>query len=132
MAPSAFQVLNTQIKVLTYKNKYDNIYLSQGTINNKGDIAMKYTITSNNGHKYAHTHVIIDADNTVTMYSYTTPVIRITMDGWLSCNGLYSRTTIKHIGWFMRERGFNYYLAKQLYLDNKEMNVYTGECRDRV
>jgi hypothetical protein len=41
-------------------------------------------------------------------------------------------TTIKHIGWFMRERGFTYQLAKQMYLDNKEFNIYTGECRDRA
>jgi len=41
-------------------------------------------------------------------------------------------TTIKHIGWFMRERGFTYQLAKQLYQDGKEFNVYTGECRNRV
>ena len=93
---------------------------------------MGYTIKSNNGHKYASTHVIINDDNSVIMVSYTTPVIKITPEGWLSCNGLYSMTTIKHIGWFMRERGFTYQLAKQMYLDNKEFNIYTGECRDRV
>jgi hypothetical protein len=32
----------------------------------------------------------------------------------------------------MREREFTYYLAKQLYMDGKEFNVYTGECRDRA
>ena len=53
-------------------------------------------------------------------------------EGWLSCNGLYSMTTIKHIGWFMRERGMTYQLAKQLYQDNKEYNINTGEVRDRV
>lgn len=92
---------------------------------------MSYTIKTNNGHEYASTHVRIYDDNTVEMYSYTTCIITITPDGWLSCTGLYSMTTIKHIGWFMRERGMNYYLAKQMYLDNKEYNIYTGEVRDR-
>lgn len=93
---------------------------------------MSYTTKSNNGHEYANTYVRIFDDNTVQLVSYTTTVIEITPDGWLSCNGLYSMTTIKHIGWFMRERGFTYQLAKQIYLDGKEFNVYTGECRDRV
>lgn len=93
---------------------------------------MSYTTKSNNGHEYASTYVRIFDDNTVQLVSYTTTVIEITPEGWLSVNGLYSRTTIKHIGWFMRERGFTYQLAKQIYLDGKEFNVYTGECRDRA
>ena len=92
---------------------------------------MSYTIKYNNGHRYAQTCVLIFDDNTVELWSYTTRIITITPDGWLSCNGLYSRTTIKHIGWFMRERGFTYQLAKQLFIDDKEFNVYTGEIRDR-
>jgi len=91
-----------------------------------------YTTKSNNGHNYAATYVRIFDDNTVQLVSYTTTVIEINPEGWMSVNGLYSRTTIKHIGWFMRERGMSYYTAKQLYLDNKEMNVYTGEIRDRA
>ena len=83
------------------------------------------------GHNYAQAHEYHYFDGTVTLISYTTPVITITPEGWLSCTGTYSMTTIKHIGWFMRERGFTYQLAKQMYLDNKEFNVYTGECRDR-
>ena len=93
---------------------------------------MSYTIKTNNGHQHASTHVRIYADNTVELWSYTTRIITITPDGWLSCTGLYSMTTIKHIGWFMRERGMNYYLAKQMYLDNKEYNIKTGEVRNRV
>ena len=84
------------------------------------------------GHKYAQAQEIFYDDNTVKLVSYNTTVIVISPDGWLRCNGLYSATTIKHIGWFMRERGFTYYLAKQMYLDHKEFNVYTGECRDRA
>ena len=93
---------------------------------------MNYTTKTNNGHKYAATYVRIFDDNTVQLVSYTTTVIEITPDGWLSVNGLYSMTTIKHIGWFMRERGFTYQLAKQLYKDNKLFNIYTGEVRNRV
>lgn len=90
-----------------------------------------YTTKTNNGHKYAATYVRIYDDDTVELVSYTTTVITITPKGWLSCNGLYSMTTIKHIGWFMRERGMTYYLAKQLYLDGMEYNIYTGEIRKR-
>ena len=92
---------------------------------------MGYIKKYNNGHKYASTYVRIFDDDTIQLVSYTTTVIEITPEGWLSVTGLYSMTTIKHIGWFMRERGMTYQLAKQLYKDNKEYNIYTGECRDR-
>ena len=91
---------------------------------------MGYIEKYNNGHKYASTYVRIFDDNTVQLVSYVTTVIEITPDGWLHVNGLYSMTTIRHIGWFMRELGFTYQLAKQLYEDNKEFNIYTGEVRD--
>ena len=93
---------------------------------------MGYITRSNNGHEYANSYVRIFDDDTVQLVSYVTTVIEITPEGWLHVNGLYSMTTIKHIGWFMRERGMDYYLAKKLYKDNKEYNVYTGEVRDRV
>ena len=91
---------------------------------------MNYTTKTNNGHKYAQTYVRIFDDNTVQLVSYTTTVIEITPEGWLHVNGLYSMTTIKHIGWFMRELGFTYHLAKQLYNDHKDFNIYTGEVID--
>lgn len=90
------------------------------------------TIRPNNGHNYAQSHVAILPDGTVQMVSYTTTVIEIDPEGWLHVNGLYSMTTIKHIGWFMRERGMTYQLAKQLYKNNHEYNVYTGEVRERA
>ena len=91
---------------------------------------MNYTEKTNNGHKYAQTHVTIFDDNSVVMVSYTTPVIRITPEGWLSCNGLYSMTTIKHLGWFARMLGTTYQTLKQILMDEKEMNIHTGEVRD--
>ena len=91
-----------------------------------------YYTKSNNGHDYANTHIRIFDNGTVQLISYTTIVIEITPDGWMTCSGLYSRTTIRHIYWFMRERGLTYQLAKQLYQDNKKYNVLTGEYADLV
>lgn len=86
---------------------------------------MKITKLAN--HPYAQAQVNSYYDGDITMISYNTPVILI-RDGWLECTGLYSRTTIKHIGWFMREYGFgDYQLAKSLYLNDYKMNIHTGE-----
>lgn len=90
---------------------------------------MNYTKSFNNGHKYASTFVRTFENGTVQLVSYSTTVIEIDKDGWLTVNGLYSMTTIKHIGWFMRERGLTYQLAKQLYNDNVKYNIYTGEIK---
>jgi hypothetical protein len=67
--------------------------------------------------------------NGIALYSYTTRVAEV-REGWLHVYGLYSMTTRRHIGWFMRELGFTYQLAKQIYEDNKDFNIYTGEVRD--
>lgn len=83
------------------------------------------------GHEHAQAQENFFDDGTVQLQSYRTIIIEITPEGWLHCTGLYSMTTIKHIGWFMRERGLTYQLAKQMYLDNKEFNIHTGEVRDR-
>lgn len=88
---------------------------------------MNYTVSLNNGHKYASTYVRTFEDGTVQLVSYTTTVIEIDSEGWMTVNGLYSMTTIKHIGWFMRERGMTYQLAKKIYNDNVKYNIYTGE-----
>ena len=82
------------------------------------------------GHKYAQACEKTYDDGSVVLQSYATPVIEINSESWLRVNGLYSMTTIKHIGWFMRELGYTYQLAKKLYIDGKEMNVLTGEVRD--
>lgn len=83
------------------------------------------------GHEKAQARKIIYEDGTVVLRSYSTDVIEISPEGWLSVFGLYSATTIKHIGWFMREYGFTYQTAKTLYLGNKKMNIHTGEVIDR-
>ena len=82
------------------------------------------------GHENAQAMKMIWENGAQALISYTTTVISIDEEGWLHVHGLYSRTTIKHIGWFMRELGFTYQLAKQLYNDDKEFNIYTGEVID--
>ena len=82
-------------------------------------------------HQYAQATIIEYTNGAKTLVSYNTPVIYIDEEGWLRVNGLYSMTTRRHIGWFMREiGGFTYQLAKQLYEDNKLFNIYTGEVID--
>lgn len=81
-------------------------------------------------HKYAQATILEYASGAKTLVSYKTPVIHVNEEGWLVVHGLYSMTTIKHIGWFMRELGFSYQLAKQLYKDHKLFNIYTGEVID--
>lgn len=84
-----------------------------------------------NGHESAQVKVYEYDNGALELVSYFTSVIRVNAEGWLEVKGLYSRTTIKHIGWFMRELGFSYQLAKQLYMDNKRFNIHTGEIEDR-
>ena len=84
------------------------------------------------GHESAQACKNYYNNGTVQLQSYSTIVIEVTPDGWLSVNTLYSRTTIKHIGWFMREYGLTYQLAKRCFEDDKQYNINTGECRDRV
>ena len=79
-----------------------------------------------NDHKSAQCCIIDNGTANRTLISYTTRVVEI-IDGWLTVNGLYSRTTIKHIGWFMRELGLTYQFAKQLYNDDMKYNIFTGE-----
>lgn len=79
-----------------------------------------------NGHKYAQCGVIHYTNGDITLRSYSTDVV-IIENNWLRCTGTYSRTTIKHIGWFMRALGFDYYTAKSLWQDGLKMNIETGE-----
>ena len=65
----------------------------------------------------------------VDLISYKTLVITV-RDGWLECTGLYSKTTMRHIGNFMREFGFgDYYTAKDLYKNELKLNINTGEIK---
>ena len=88
------------------------------------------TIRKFNDHPHAQATIIESTDGAKALVSYHTTVITVDNEGWLHVNGLYSMTTIKHIGWFMRELGFTYQLAKQLVEDHKDFNILTGEVRD--
>lgn len=80
---------------------------------------------------YAQAHVEYIDDENVYLWSYNTLVAEIE-NGWLTINGLYSATTRRHIGCFMREyvHGGTYQLAKQLYYDGKSLDITTGEVVD--
>jgi hypothetical protein len=76
---------------------------------------------------YASARVVID-ENGTTLTSYLTEVATIDKDGWLTINGLYSMTTRKHIGAFMREyTGHDYQTAKRIYENRERFNIFTGE-----
>ena len=78
---------------------------------------------------YAQASVEIDENGGIYLVSYSTAVIVIDPQGWLSCTGTYSVTTRNHISAFMHEygNGADYYTAKKCYKDNTIYNIYTGE-----
>ena len=78
---------------------------------------------------YAQARVEIDEYGGISLVSYSTVVIIIDPQGWLSCTGTYSQTTRRHISAFMHEygNGAGYYTAKKCYEDNAIYNIYTGE-----
>ena len=81
-------------------------------------------------HKQAQAHKLVDDKGRARkLVSYNTTVIDIDENGWMVVHGLYSATTIRHIGWFMRELGYSYFTAKKLYMDNLKMNLFTGEVK---
>lgn len=82
------------------------------------------------GHESAQCYVHEVNNDNKYLVSYSTKVAEI-RDGWMMVNGLYSRTTIKHIGWFMRSLGFDYQLAKALCEKHLMMNIHTGEIEMR-
>ena len=86
---------------------------------------------------YAQAKVFHFDDDTIALISYRTTVITIDHDGCLTCTGTYSRTTIRHIGAFMKEyvelpngRRGTYFMAKAAYVENYKINIYTGEVQD--
>lgn len=74
-----------------------------------------------------------DISNSDFLVSYRTIVLDINYDkGLVTCDGLYSRTTRKHISAFMREKGMDYSIAKRCYEDNLQYNFITGEYTERA
>lgn len=79
---------------------------------------------------YAQARVEIN-DTDVYLFSYCTLVAKIE-DNKLEVLGLYSQTTRKHIGAFVKEYagGIPYQTAKQLYQDRKTIDILTGKVED--
>ena len=79
-------------------------------------------------HPYAQCSVR-NSNGWTILASYETDVIIIDNEGWLYVNGLYSVTTRKHIGYFLKEYapGMTYQAAKNLYENNECCNIYSGE-----
>jgi hypothetical protein len=80
---------------------------------------------------YAQAKVRTYEDGTIILQSYVTDVITITPGGWLVVSGLYSATTRKHIGAFMREyANATYQTAKMIYGNRCRYNIHTGEVTE--
>lgn len=81
-------------------------------------------------HKASQCHVEINEFGNIYFYSYATMVISV-KEGWLTCTGLYSMTTRKQIGWFLREYfpSLSFQFVKSLYENGETYNVLTGEIK---
>ena len=76
---------------------------------------------------YGNAFVEIVDEHTFYLWSYRTLVCVVEND-WLTVNGLYSATTRRHIGAFMREYcNSDYSTAKMMYQDGYSLNIATGE-----
>ena len=82
-------------------------------------------------HPYAQCSVTVLNDGSVVFTSYNTDVIYIDKDGWLYVSGLYSATTRKQIGYFLKEyaSALSYYDIKTLYYNKCILNIHTGELK---
>lgn len=84
-----------------------------------------YTLTAM---PYAQARVIHMDNGYIALRSYKTVVATISENGWLVINGLYSATTRKHIGAFVKEYAkISYQAARDFFEKNISYNIYTGE-----
>ena len=92
---------------------------------------MKFIMKLKN-HPYAQCAVRVLLDGSVVFTSYNTDVIYIDKDGWLYVRGLYSMTTRKQIGYFLKEYvpQLSYQDIKSLYCSNHMINIHTGEVKN--
>ena len=87
-----------------------------------------YTTKKLSAMPYAQAEIHTHDDGTIVLISYTTPVAFIDPDGTLYIRGLYSATTRKHIGKFVREyANIDYQTAKRIYEYGQGYNIHTGE-----
>ena len=67
-----------------------------------------------------------DKVNYDILVSYGTSCVQILYDEHIvTCTGLHSATTRKHISSFMREKGMSYFIAKQCFLEDKYYDFVT-------
>ncbi len=86
------------------------------------------TITTLSAMPYAQATVRKYEDGTIVLQSYSTAVAYIEPDGRLYIRGLYSATTRRHIGAFVKEyANLTYQTAKRIYEDGYGYNIHTGE-----
>jgi len=78
--------------------------------------------------------VMFPENGGVLFMSYTTSVIYIDDNGWLTCTGTYSPTTRKQMGRFLKEYApmISYQMAKKAYEDEMKINIYTGEIKPLI
>lgn len=95
------------------------------------------TIKKLNRMPYAQAHVEIDNEGNIFLFSYFTLVAFLDSKGWLEVYGLFSMTTRKHIGAFMKEyvkypngESGDYTDAKRCFDRRQRFNIYTGEIED--
>lgn len=90
-----------------------------------------YTIKKLSAHPYAQAFVEYVDESNFYLWSYRTLVVEVE-DNKITVNGLYSATTRRHIGAFMKEYfNLSYQTAKMLYEDNYTLDLTTGELIDR-
>ncbi len=78
---------------------------------------------------YAQAGTIVYPDGRIALKSYSTIVLVLFPDGTLICTGLYSMTTRKHIGAWLKENvpGVSYQTVRAMVEDKRDYNVNTGE-----
>ena len=90
-----------------------------------------YIIKKLSAHPYAQAFVEYVDENNFYLWSYRTLVVEVE-NNKITVNGLYSATTRRHIGAFMKEYfNLSYQTAKMLYENNYTLDLNTGELIDR-
>ncbi len=98
--------------------------------NTKENKDMKFIMKLKN-HPYAQCSVRVLLDGSIVFTSYKTDVIYIDKDGWLYVSGLYSYTTKRQIGYFLKEYVpcLSFQDIKSLYCSNRVLNIHTAEVK---
>lgn len=68
----------------------------------------------------------------LVLMSYTTVTLVLDKNGWLTCTGLYSATTRKHIGAFLKEYmpHVSFSTVSDMVKNGYDFNIHTGEIRN--